>query len=270
MISRRWQRTRARPSTRRRPSGTRCGASATPRRVSSTCSATTRTPAALEDVPINERIASPDDEARDRRPRVLPPSPARRTTRSRRSVATRSTPSPRRGLAASTTRSCPRPGSSRSTTSTSRRTASRATSTTRPTTSRTTRRRRGCLRHADAPSARGARALDVGTGQRYARAPRGARTRTTSSRPTSTLAPWSSPRLNAGAQRADEHRDTAGQPLRAGRRRAFDLITCNAPYVVSPERRWIYRDAGFEAGRALGAHRRARRLATSPRTGSRR
>jgi methylase of polypeptide subunit release factors len=27
----------------------------------------------------------------------------------------------------------------------------------------------------------------------------------------------------------------------------FDLITCNAPYVVSPERRWVYRDAGFDA-----------------------
>src|SRR5205085_6064209 len=27
----------------------------------------------------------------------------------------------------------------------------------------------------------------------------------------------------------------------------FDLITCNAPYVVSPERRWLYRDSGFEA-----------------------
>ncbi len=27
----------------------------------------------------------------------------------------------------------------------------------------------------------------------------------------------------------------------------FDLITCNAPYVVSPERRWAYRDGGFEA-----------------------
>src|ERR671934_677026 len=26
----------------------------------------------------------------------------------------------------------------------------------------------------------------------------------------------------------------------------FDLITSNAPYVVSPENRWIYRDAGFE------------------------
>ncbi|HZT90537.1 MAG TPA: methyltransferase [Gaiellaceae bacterium] len=27
----------------------------------------------------------------------------------------------------------------------------------------------------------------------------------------------------------------------------FDLITCNAPYVVSPERRWQYRDAGLPA-----------------------
>lgn len=27
----------------------------------------------------------------------------------------------------------------------------------------------------------------------------------------------------------------------------FDLITCNAPFVVSPDRRWTYRDAGYEA-----------------------
>ncbi|MFN2629159.1 MAG: methyltransferase [Gaiellaceae bacterium] len=27
----------------------------------------------------------------------------------------------------------------------------------------------------------------------------------------------------------------------------FDLITCNAPYVVSPESRWAYRDSGFDA-----------------------
>jgi methylase of polypeptide subunit release factors len=26
----------------------------------------------------------------------------------------------------------------------------------------------------------------------------------------------------------------------------FDLITCNAPYVVSPERRWVYRDSEFQ------------------------
>jgi methylase of polypeptide subunit release factors len=28
---------------------------------------------------------------------------------------------------------------------------------------------------------------------------------------------------------------------------SFDLITCNAPYVVSPESRWAYRDGGFQA-----------------------
>ena len=28
---------------------------------------------------------------------------------------------------------------------------------------------------------------------------------------------------------------------------SFGLITCNAPYVISPERRWQYRDAGFPA-----------------------
>jgi methylase of polypeptide subunit release factors len=28
---------------------------------------------------------------------------------------------------------------------------------------------------------------------------------------------------------------------------SFDLITCNAPYVVSPERRWAYRDSGLRA-----------------------
>ena len=27
----------------------------------------------------------------------------------------------------------------------------------------------------------------------------------------------------------------------------FELITCNAPYVVSPEKRWAYRDSGFQA-----------------------
>ena len=27
----------------------------------------------------------------------------------------------------------------------------------------------------------------------------------------------------------------------------FDLIICNAPYVVSPETRWAYRDGGFGA-----------------------
>jgi len=33
----------------------------------------------------------------------------------------------------------------------------------------------------------------------------------------------------------------------------FDLVTCNAPYVVSPETRWIYRDSGFR-GDDVTAH----------------
>jgi methylase of polypeptide subunit release factors len=33
----------------------------------------------------------------------------------------------------------------------------------------------------------------------------------------------------------------------------FDLITCNAPFVVSPESRWTYRDAGFR-GDELSQH----------------
>src|SRR5438034_7280699 len=37
----------------------------------------------------------------------------------------------------------------------------------------------------------------------------------------------------------------------------FDLITCNAPYVVSPERRWAYRDSEFSedevSRRVIGA-----------------
>jgi SAM-dependent methyltransferase len=30
----------------------------------------------------------------------------------------------------------------------------------------------------------------------------------------------------------------------------FDLITCNAPYVVSPEHKWVYRDSGLPADEA--------------------
>ena len=33
----------------------------------------------------------------------------------------------------------------------------------------------------------------------------------------------------------------------------FDLVTCNAPYVISPETRWIYRDSGFR-GDDVTAH----------------
>lgn len=49
----------------------------------------------------------------------------------------------------------------------------------------------------------------------------------------------------------------------------YDLITCNAPYVVSPERRWTYRDSGFGADevservvRSAAEHLAPRGLAT--------
>jgi methylase of polypeptide subunit release factors len=43
----------------------------------------------------------------------------------------------------------------------------------------------------------------------------------------------------------------------------FDLITCNAPYVVSPERRWTYRDTGHPADELSErvVHEAARHLA---------
>jgi methylase of polypeptide subunit release factors len=53
--------------------------------------------------------------------------------------------------------------------------------------------------------------------------------------------------LNAalnGLDNIDVRRGSLFEPV-AGE--SFDLITCNAPYVVSPERRWAYRDSGFEA-----------------------
>ncbi len=52
--------------------------------------------------------------------------------------------------------------------------------------------------------------------------------------------------LNAalnGLRNVECRRGSFFEPVEGER---FDLITCNAPYVVSPERRWTYRDAGFE------------------------
>jgi methylase of polypeptide subunit release factors len=53
--------------------------------------------------------------------------------------------------------------------------------------------------------------------------------------------------LNAalnGLTNVETRRGSLFEPVDGER---FDLITCNAPYVVSPERRWVYRDAGFDA-----------------------
>jgi methylase of polypeptide subunit release factors len=53
--------------------------------------------------------------------------------------------------------------------------------------------------------------------------------------------------LNAalnGLTNIECHRGSLFEPVEG---ESFDLITCNAPYVVSPEQRWAYRDAGFQA-----------------------
>jgi methylase of polypeptide subunit release factors len=53
--------------------------------------------------------------------------------------------------------------------------------------------------------------------------------------------------LNAalnGITNVEVRRGSLFEPV-AGER--FDLITSNAPYVVSPESRWVYRDGGFDA-----------------------
>jgi methylase of polypeptide subunit release factors len=54
-------------------------------------------------------------------------------------------------------------------------------------------------------------------------------------------------RLNATLNGFDNVECRAGSLFEPVEGETFDLITCNAPYVVSPERRWTYRDAGGEA-----------------------
>jgi methylase of polypeptide subunit release factors len=53
--------------------------------------------------------------------------------------------------------------------------------------------------------------------------------------------------LNAGLNGLDNIDVRRGSLFEPVAGESFDLITCNAPYVVSPERRWAYRDSGFEA-----------------------
>lgn len=96
------------------------------------------------------------------------------------------------------------------------------------------------------PRRRVARALDVGTGS-------GAHAVLAARHARSVIATDVNPRalaytqLNAalnGMRNVECRRGSLFDPV-AGE--TFDLITCNAPYVVSPERRWAYRDAGGEA-----------------------
>jgi methylase of polypeptide subunit release factors len=51
--------------------------------------------------------------------------------------------------------------------------------------------------------------------------------------------------LNAALNGFDNVECRAGSFFVPVEGETFDLITCNAPYVVSPETRWTYRDSGF-------------------------
>jgi methylase of polypeptide subunit release factors len=59
--------------------------------------------------------------------------------------------------------------------------------------------------------------------------------------------------LNAALNGLDNVECRAGSLFSPVDGETFDLIVCNAPYVVSPEQRWTYRDSGFR-GDDLTAH----------------
>jgi methylase of polypeptide subunit release factors len=59
--------------------------------------------------------------------------------------------------------------------------------------------------------------------------------------------------LNAALNDIDNVECRTGSLFEPVAGETFDLITCNAPFVVSPERRWVYRDGTFE-GDEVSAH----------------
>src|SRR3954452_7408321 len=99
------------------------------------------------------------------------------------------------------------------------------------------------------PRRRFGRALDIGTGS-------GAQALLAARHSDHVIATDLNPRagaftaLNAAINGIDNLEVRLGSLFEPVAGETFDLITCNAPYVVSPEDRWQYRDAaGFEADR---------------------
>ena len=96
------------------------------------------------------------------------------------------------------------------------------------------------------PRRRVARALDLGTGN-------GVHALLAASHADHVIATDVNPRalaftqISAGLNGIDNVETRLGSLFEPVAGERFDLITCNAPYVISPERRWQYRDAGFHA-----------------------
>jgi methylase of polypeptide subunit release factors len=96
------------------------------------------------------------------------------------------------------------------------------------------------------PRRRVTRALDVGTGN-------GAQALLAARHATQVVATDVNPRalaftsLNAALNGFDNVETRLGNLFAPVAGESFDLITCNAPYVISPETKWQYRDGGLPA-----------------------
>src|SRR5205814_2148722 len=94
------------------------------------------------------------------------------------------------------------------------------------------------------PRRRVARALDVGTGN-------GAQALLAARHSAQVVATDVNPRalkytqLNAALNGVANLETRAGSLFEPVAGERFDLVTCNAPYVISPETRWQYRDGGL-------------------------